>query len=168
MIRRFYNVIDTCNRGGVILISSEQILDSGFFLPKPPRVFKISFKNISVNKFVVNVENIIFGSGDCQMRIGFQRQASYYMIVMIDNSYVISTNLSTGPYDDLSVYFEMTDPEKSYMHVYANGLNKTGASAYTITNSKLSRVISPITMIAGNENISFDDIIISEVENVGD
>lgn len=90
------------------------------------------------------------------------------MVVVIDNSYVISTNLSTGPYDDLSVYFEMADSEKSYMHVYANGSNRTDASMHTITNSKLSRAISPITMIAGNENISFDDIIISEVENVGD
>lgn len=108
-----------------------------------------------------------FGSANCEASIGFRQYGSREKTVAY-NGIVISDAFSPQIiHEDISVYFEINSYYDMNLYAYVDGVNKTKGTP-TADIADICLIISPVTYIVGNSGITIGDIIISEVNSVGD
>lgn len=175
-VRRFYNGIGNCNRGGVILdLSSTHHYSNkqGKYVLSPPRIFKINMQGVSIRRMSEDgyyhdwVRSVYL---DKEALIGFNSTGNLDIVnmdVLTSNNRV--TFQPPRYIQDISIYCKYIDEDKFNVYIYIDGvmvLQKENTD-----DRYLKLFLNPAATIDVRNLYTFesmDNFIVSEVENVGD
>lgn len=154
------------------------------FSPNTPRIFKIQLVNIrfsstaGLNGWIAFISGNRY-SGNCQSLIYFKDYQNATKTQISLGSSANGSNISPGifhteeTYNDISLYFKLTDKYKGEIHTYLNGSPYTdGPVNIGVFDAEyLYTMLSPVKMIniyKDGKIDSVENIIISEVGSIGD
>lgn len=158
--------------GGIINLNEQYRLDStGAYYPNTGRVFKIRLIGISF-KEKTSHGSISFYAGEGSTSIKFGILSKIVSLYIINTGHTHGSFECGKTYDNISIYISVVSGNVVSICVYEGG-NLVSTQKEDILTSKIQAALSACARIAiaNNESDtldSIDNIIVSEVENIGD
>lgn len=155
--------------GGVIIDLSQthEILSSSY-IPIQPRIFKISLKNIELRKDETSQYDSIVAMESSSSRSEIRILGDNKKTKILIGEWV---NIEEGLHEDISIYFEYYKYQNSSkvcnVYVFVDG-NMINTHECSFSFFEFIEPLSDIYINKGHSLNGIENVIVSEVQNVGD